>query len=323
MSERYTTLWSQPDSIHTEGVPVEIAAGALLKDTADGSLYALLKFRNHSDKEISALTALIVPKGSLGEPIGTGISFQYTDLNAQKDDFFGQKTPVMLPDASAYSFSAAVTEVVFSDGGIWKNEKAAGLDNLNHASAMSERFHSETDASEGVQRESVASEGIHQKAAATEKTIKEKLSALKSDKKRMLQVGGVIAAAAVIALCMLSYKSPFEKAQNEAVDIMGHGTSGDGYFTIDTNEMDIPPDKDTSDYTRTELVWRMVNPDEQEKALEAIRKTNETLGFNGSLYSQMTQTSALMGRQSAETKRYRVSWSYHPNRGLEVTYEKK
>ena len=30
-----------------------------------------------------------------------------------------------------------------------------------------------------------------------------------------------------------------------------------------------------------------------------------------------------MGRQSEENEKYRVKWSYHPDDGLEVTYEKK
>lgn len=64
-------------------------------------------------------------------------------------------------------------------------------------------------------------------------------------------------------------------------------------------------------------------PDVQKNALDAIKYANEELGFNGSVYSQMMNTTALMGRQSAENDKYRVSWTYHPDDGLEVTYEKK
>lgn len=72
-----------------------------------------------------------------------------------------------------------------------------------------------------------------------------------------------------------------------------------------------------------ELTQSLLLPDAQEGALEAIRYANEELGFNGSVYSQMMNTTALMGRQSAENDKYRVSWTYHPDDGLEVTYEKK
>ena len=47
------------------------------------------------------------------------------------------------------------------------------------------------------------------------------------------------------------------------------------------------------------------------------------LGFSDSLYQDMLNTSAIMGRQSEENEKYRVKWSYHPDDGLEVTYEKK
>lgn len=61
----------------------------------------------------------------------------------------------------------------------------------------------------------------------------------------------------------------------------------------------------------------------QEKTLKAIKHANSELGFNNYLYTQVLNTTALMGRQSTETDKYRVSWTYHPDEGLEVTYEKK
>lgn len=36
----------------------------------------------------------------------------------------------------------------------------------------------------------------------------------------------------------------------------------------------------------------------------------------------MLETSARMGRQREENDKYRVTWTYHPDEGLEVTYEK-
>jgi len=50
---------------------------------------------------------------------------------------------------------------------------------------------------------------------------------------------------------------------------------------------------------------------------------NTKLGFSDAVYRKMLQTSALMGRQSEENSKYRVSWTYHPDSGLEVMYEKK
>ena len=148
-------------------------------------------------------------------------------------------------------------------------------------------------------------------------------TALRPKNNKLPLIIGIVIIFAAIIIFKLVYQSPFERAKNAAVQITGSISSGDDYFRIDTNEMDISPDKSTDEYTQYELVHRIANPTEQEDALEAIETVNEMLGFNDSLYSQMLSTSALMGRQSAETKKYRATWTYHPDKGLEVTYEKK
>ena len=87
------------------------------------------------------------------------------------------------------------------------------------------------------------------------------------------------------------------------------------YFTIDT----YPDSYENIDDNLIALLL----PDIEKNALEAIRYANEELGFNDSVYSKMMKTTALMGRQNEETDKYKVSWTYHPDNGLEVTYEKK
>lgn len=58
-------------------------------------------------------------------------------------------------------------------------------------------------------------------------------------------------------------------------------------------------------------------------SLGGIQFMNGKCGFPDSVYKRMMSTSALMGQQSEENKKFRVSWTYHPDRGLEVLYEKK
>lgn len=124
---------------------------------------------------------------------------------------------------------------------------------------------------------------------------------------------GVIA---VIAIALIFFvPSKFDKVRSECVQIAGMVTGSGDYFIIDT----LPDEYDNMD----ETVKALLLPNVQKKALEAIKYANEELGFNGSVYSQMMNTTALMGRQSAETEKYKVSWTYHPDDGLEVTYEKK
>lgn len=83
-------------------------------------------------------------------------------------------------------------------------------------------------------------------------------------------------------------------------------TIGDdgSYIQLDTNPLDLDDHYE---------------PD----ALDAIKKVNNDLGFGDSVTQQMLQTSALMGRQTAESKEATVSWSYHPDHGLVAFYEWK
>ena len=58
-------------------------------------------------------------------------------------------------------------------------------------------------------------------------------------------------------------------------------------------------------------------------ATKAIRKINKELDLPDSLYEKMTETRALDGRQNWTNNRITVSWTYHPDQGLEIIYERK
>lgn len=136
----------------------------------------------------------------------------------------------------------------------------------------------------------------------------------KASKKKLAIIGGIAVVIIVLAL-IIFIPSKFERVKSECVQIAGIITGSGDHFTIDTYP-DIYEDMD-------EAVKAMLSSDWQEGALEAIQYANEELGFSGAVYSQMLETTALMGRQSEENDKYIVSWTYHPDDGLEVTYEKK
>lgn len=149
----------------------------------------------------------------------------------------------------------------------------------------------------------------NENAVDTNRTPKRKLS-----KKALIGIAAAVVAVIALAVA-LSVPSEFEQVKDECVQIAGRITGSGDYFEIDT----YPDEYENMD----EEIVALLLPSTQEDALEAIKYANEALGFNGSVYSQMMKTTALMGRQSAETDKYKVSWSYHPDNGLEVTYEKK
>lgn len=83
------------------------------------------------------------------------------------------------------------------------------------------------------------------------------------------------------------------------------GTDG-SYLEIDTNPYD------SDDYIDT-------------NAYNAIEKVNNYLGLPSYLFNDMGKTTALMGKQSEDFDDLdlTVSWSYHPDNGLEVMYKAK
>lgn len=139
--------------------------------------------------------------------------------------------------------------------------------------------------------------------------------AKKQRKKKKLIIFLAIIIVIVAAVVVFWHQNKFERVKNEVVHIVGSLEGDDDYFKIDTypeeyNDMD-------------EVAVAILGSGAQERALKAIRYANDELGFNGSLYSRMLETTALMGRQSEENNKYKVFWTYHPDNGLEVTYEKK
>ena len=83
------------------------------------------------------------------------------------------------------------------------------------------------------------------------------------------------------------------------------------WMEIDTNPNDIDSDSYKFDYTA------------MSEANDAIEKINADLGFSSSVQKKMNSTTAMQGRQSDSNDKFSVSWSYHPDSGLEFMYEMK
>ena len=118
MAERYTKLYTLESALYAEGAPVIIAAGALLDDSVTRRTLVQLKFKSVSDREISAVRVTVTPAAQAGQELGD-VEYQYTGLSAARDDEFGQKAAIVMPEGGAASFRAAVTEVLYADGAKW------------------------------------------------------------------------------------------------------------------------------------------------------------------------------------------------------------
>lgn len=119
MAERYTRVYTQQGQFYCPGAPIIIEAGALLKDNQTGKIIAQLKFKNISPNSIRALTVKISATDVTGAEVAGVDNFQYLDLNVSRDGEFGQQTPIVLPDATARSFTCQCLSAVLGDKTIW------------------------------------------------------------------------------------------------------------------------------------------------------------------------------------------------------------
>lgn len=142
MSERYSKLFSLTENLYTEGSPVIIAAGALLKDNQTGRVLAQLKLCNISSKTIKAATVSLLPLNTVGKPLGEAVRYEYLDLNSVRDTDFGSKSAIPMPDITTRSFSIAVVEVIFTDNSIW-NVNNATWEVLKKPEALTSRLDDE------------------------------------------------------------------------------------------------------------------------------------------------------------------------------------
>lgn len=129
MSERYTKLFALPEQTirHDLKVPVEVVAGALLKDNQSETVLAQIKYKNISSKSIKSISVNLSAQDTNGVKISGVENYAYENLIAAQGDCFGDKTPVVMNDNNAHAFSVDVISVAFSDGTTWNkfNQQAA------------------------------------------------------------------------------------------------------------------------------------------------------------------------------------------------------
>lgn len=123
MEERYSRLYSQEGMLYAETSPVVVSAGAVLSDSLTRNVLVQLKFKNISDKEITSITAYILPLNASGEEKDSVVEYRYNNLHARRDDSFGTNTAVVMPNTAVRSYKVRVGLVCFSDGSRWQGKE--------------------------------------------------------------------------------------------------------------------------------------------------------------------------------------------------------
>ena len=114
-----------------------------------------------------------------------------------------------------------------------------------------------------------------------------------------VSAGGKSDSLTVIVKSRPDFKSIYNACCSSTYATVGADGS---YLSIDTNPYDI------DDYTVS-------------GSIQAIVFVNTALGLPDYVLDDMSSTTALMGRQTATFDDVTVSWSYHPDKGLEVIYK--
>ena len=130
MSERFERLYKLPENLYINGAPVIISAGALLKDTATGSVVAQIKFHSVTENIIKAVKVSLCAYDVSGTEIQGVKDYQYLDLSIRNGQEFGSNKAIVLPSAVTRSFSIADITIVFFNGSQWKCEDTTGLEEL-------------------------------------------------------------------------------------------------------------------------------------------------------------------------------------------------
>nr|MBQ6241784.1 hypothetical protein [Lachnospiraceae bacterium] len=146
-----------------------------------------------------------------------------------------------------------------------------------------------------------------------EAQLRQAESAKKGSKTGII-IGAVLASIALTAVILVvllgggKKKVDFKKIYDQYCKSIWASVGSDGsYLSIDTNPFDI--DDEGNAYP---AAW------------EAIKKINSYLGLPASLNEKLGKTSAIDGRQreTYEKQGVNVSWKYHPDNGLEITYSR-
>lgn len=120
MAERFTRIYTLPTNLYADDAPVIIAVGALLKDNQTGNRLAQLKIQN-IDKRTIVYIKLRFALLDASERLIREYYHTFSDITVTEKDYFGSRTPVVLPEAGVCSYTVSIVEVKFNSGPEWRS----------------------------------------------------------------------------------------------------------------------------------------------------------------------------------------------------------
>lgn len=121
MANRFDRLFQLPPNQYSEGSPVILAAGVLLKDNETGSIIAQLKFQSVSEKRIKAVKVSLSAFDISRTEVQGVPDYQYLEMNISNGQEFGGNKAIVMPNSVTRSFSVDSIVIVFHDGSMWES----------------------------------------------------------------------------------------------------------------------------------------------------------------------------------------------------------
>lgn len=131
----------------------------------------------------------------------------------------------------------------------------------------------------------------------------------KKSKKKIGIIAGAVSAIIIIIVIIVAISSAgaknFNDMYSDIADESWCEIASDGtWMKLDTNPYNL------DDYMNSTAWYK-------------IKSVLSDLGFPSSVSEEMNETRAMDGRQSASTDKYEVTWTYHPDNGLEAMFKIK
>lgn len=114
---RYEVLFTDSKSYCVSGTDLLLSKSALTKDNERDAILVQLKFKSFYQKRIASLYIVITGINLEGRVIEEK-PFQYIDVDAGKNEEFGDRTPVYMDDSTVRKFFVHVKKIVFDDGSV-------------------------------------------------------------------------------------------------------------------------------------------------------------------------------------------------------------
>lgn len=116
MSGRFEKLYALQNDLYSDGAPIIVSAGALLKDTETGRIIVQMKYHSLSATPIIALKVGISAYDIEGKQLEGIGEYQYLDLNISIGQDFGANKAIVMPNATTRSFEISNITAIMSNG---------------------------------------------------------------------------------------------------------------------------------------------------------------------------------------------------------------